>query len=153
MTYRKLFLSLFAIVTLVFGTAWGLSLHTYYSAFFSSPAGSGALDLNRGTIGIFYFPSVGSWSHTFQSITDEERIGGPEDGISPWGKFETGTFANGSGKPRDHFVYFPVWLPYLLVVGSAYAFTRVMERRAAGLREKVLAGKHAAQTLHKDTAR
>lgn len=153
MTYRKLFLSLVAIATLVFGAAWGLSLHTYYSAALSSPVGSGALDLNRGTIGIFHFPSTGSWSHTFQSITDEERIGGPGEGISPWGKFEAGTFENGYGKPRDHYLHFPVWFPYLLVVGSAYAYTRVMERRAAGLREKVLAGKHAAQTLDKDTAR
>lgn len=140
MTYRKLFLFLFLTATLVLGAAWYLSLRTYYSAFVSSPAGACALDMNRGGIGIFYFPSETSWSHTFQSITDEERIGGPDEGTSPWGEFGMGIMPNRMpGSAPDRYVKFPVWFPYLIIVGSAYALTRTMEGRSARQLEKTLA--------------
>lgn len=147
MTYRKIFLFLFLTGTLVLGAAWYFSLRTYYSFFISSPAGACALDLDHGTFGIFYFPSSDSWSQTFQTIPGDEQIGKEEDETSAWGKFEMGTMrssgASGS-TPPDRYVYFPVWLPYLLLTGGVLVSARLLKRRSDAANERDLATAHAS---------
>ncbi|RYD21483.1 MAG: hypothetical protein EOP88_11190 [Verrucomicrobiaceae bacterium] len=49
-------------------------------------------------------------------------------------------------EPRCWFE-FPVWLPWLVFIGSTFAFCRFMKKRAAGGREKALAEKEASAAL------
>lgn len=140
MTYRKLSRIILIASTLVLGGLWVLSLRTYYSAFFSTPAGGVAVDLHHATVGIFHFPMHHSWNLYAQSIPDAERVAAPENPAGPMGKFDMGTFQNPApGGPPDRYVHFPVWCPFLVLTGGLLVLARMMKRRSNAGKEQELA--------------
>ncbi|RYD21121.1 MAG: hypothetical protein EOP88_12575 [Verrucomicrobiaceae bacterium] len=141
MTYRKLFLVILTVSTLGLMGIWWLSSTTRCMMNFAVDTGSqgftGELALDNGS---FVFSYGGGRHSSYVNFLSHPRNPAfPE--LKPFGDFAFGKKAPSllSGYMSSWTVV-PVWFPYLLFVGSAYAFTRVMEGRSRSGAEKKLAG-------------
>ena len=154
MTWRKLFLWLFIISTVLLGTLWWHSTSTAHRvSYMPSGFGTGTniaicsstvlVDLVPDgilTTGLEYDSGPSSEIGIFTDSENDPRPG-------PFGRFsyfglpmtEPATFST-----TIHQLEFPFWVPWLLFVGVGFVFCRFMEKRSASGKEKRLADADAA---------
>ena len=147
MTYRRLFLWLLLGSTLVLGGAWWFTLKNYTGITWSKGPGSPVLfgNMRSGQVELRWLS---------QSTRSKIIKGWYFDHLPPWwsvdevlehplGKFYWSGKDEESplGVPyRQYHLEFPIWVPWVLFVGGAFAACRWMERRSISGREKVLVG-------------
>ena len=156
MTYRRLFLWLFIGSTLLLAGVWWSSLRTTRSI--STPTYNPLCTLQaqlfHGNIGLFRenIPHAG-WLYDFHSSSFRPNTTFDDTqpllfGILRW---YDATQDSPFGPSRSIGILFRVWVPWLLFVGGAFAFCRVMERRSRGRKEKDLVERQAAEKLGRET--
>lgn len=148
MTYRKLFLIILTVSTLGLVVVWWLASACSSELIMAPKPGSFRVDvfLENSSIGLQVYPRTLLSGLHFDS---KPGIDPSDDAFERFGVFDFGSVEN-PVSPYGHTVYsvfflaVPVWFPYLVIVGSAYLFTRIMEERSRKRQEKPLAVKHAA---------
>ena len=136
MTYRRLYLYLLIGSTLALAGVWWQSFRSWYSFVGSTPPLAFSVNVASATVSIAWDPDELTWFPVQTRLIPARR--NPRKLSDFMGKFNF---------RADHVyhVAFPVWSPWLLFVTGGYAFVRVMERRSAAGKEKVLAARHAAE--------
>lgn len=144
MTYRKLFRLLLLGSTLVLGGVWWFSQKNHAEVSYRRPPAGHfySISLDFCTIALSHDesnPFANDWldfEHwVYKSSWHELR---DEYGL-------TGRFGHGRNSLHRDSLWFPLWFPYLLFVGSAFVFTRFMESRSSAGKEKELAAGSAAE--------
>ena len=141
MTYHRLFHILLVGSTLVLAVVWWSSLRHYRTVAF--PVGDMMeIGLASGTISLFHAPPSGP-NHfvKFSSVPIASRNMTDRQGhpLSPVGRFHLSEIR----LLRIFHVEFPVWVPYLVFIASAFALTRHMEKRSGPAKETRLAEQQA----------
>lgn len=145
MTYRRLFHYLLVGSTILLAGLWWMSLR-YYAGILWVPSShrNGAVvgTFTRASVAISHAPHLKSVSGITTAFYAIPLPGGPiGETAGPLGRFHVGEGTPPGFTPgvRANVVEAPIWFPYLLFVGSAYAFTRFLEKRSGAAREKNLA--------------
>lgn len=141
MTYRRLFRYLLIGSTLLLAGTWGLSLRSDASFNAFVPGHHFHCRFYRGAM-VFIghegpYPAYGFQFFQLPAVSMHFQGEHPH---GPMGAFRTGTVEALSIVYR--YLVFPLWLPYLLVVGGAFGGLKWLERRRKG-GEKELAGRAA----------
>lgn len=141
MTHRKLFRHLLIGSTVALVAGWWFSLGSVFSLSCQVPGCHFSTVLYRGSIsnqstaygsGAHYDFNVGSVPAA--SLDPQTR-----DSPNPMGSWSMGSISDRTLK--IHYLVFPIWLPYLVLVGCAFAGAKWLGRRAAsGEKELALQG-------------
>ena len=129
MTHRRLFYYLFIVSSVMLAAAWGYSLR--YSAYVDArlPGYRMTASVHRGTLALAFSP-FGWGGYSFRAHRFSVS---PEDtDSSPWGTFQLALFRRDSPtSPMAHALAFPMWFPYLLLLGGAGGMLAWRKRRGA----------------------
>lgn len=145
MSYRRLYLYLLLCSTLLMGWLWWLSLKKDHRFVRSSgvPDRSFSAGLYQSTISFTLIYPTGQRALLSCNIRDfpppnfrsgREFVGG----------FDFHFPLHPKGAEAMHFLYFPVWLPWLVFVTVGYGLIRFLEQRSAGVAEMRLASQKSA---------
>lgn len=135
MSYRRLFHLLLIGSTLALAGLWWQSFRSWYSFVGSTPFAY-SVNVASATASIAWDPDELTWFPVQTRLIPARKT--PRKLSDFMGKFNF---------RADHVyhVAFPVWLPWLLFVTGGYVFVRVMERRSAAGKEKLLAARQAEE--------
>jgi hypothetical protein len=131
MTHRRLLCYFLAICTVVLAVPWGYSLKNGAYADARLPNSQLTVSIFRGTVAFSLSP--GGWSgknFRFHLLPNAYDDAAELKRYSPFGMFLLKLRANqGSSINHSPTVAFPMWMPWLLLVGSGCALVAWRERR------------------------
>ncbi|RYD21755.1 MAG: hypothetical protein EOP88_10265 [Verrucomicrobiaceae bacterium] len=156
MTYRRLFLRLFIVSTLLLAVLWWVSVRTYTIGIFApkqmdtyltATMCSTTISLQLSTpVPAPKFKMFSSFEHG----TDADMRAMMGKSIGPLGRFRAKSLFSkgirGTGT-QIRTLSFPVWFPWLLTTAGGYLLMRRLEKRSAGAKEKMLAEEQASGTV------
>lgn len=137
MTYRRLFHYLLVGSTILLAGLWWMSLRNRSEFGFAAGTSIYYGILDSATISLEYHPArwwVDRFGAEFSPNTAND--GYRADGFGIAGESDMGWFNSGfpGAIPYWH-LDIPIWVPYLLFMGSAHAFCRAMEKRSDAVKE------------------
>lgn len=155
MTYRKLFFHLLALSTALLAAVWWLSLGSWSIITFSPSLGNTILSCTvyPGTASLIWEESGFADNRLRFNRYPLARVSdGVQDryGRRGFSLQRTAVERDPGDTRHDYVTSFPLWAPYLIIVGCLFAFTRFLEKRSKGGTEKALAEAEAAEKLTRD---